>query len=56
MFGDLPPNSRVILFKLLTWDSAMTLYPTSVDPVKAILSTLGCLARAAPASPNPVRT
>jgi hypothetical protein len=52
--GDLPPNSRETFFRFP--DAALVIIlPTSVEPVKATLSTLGCSANGAPASsPNPV--
>ena len=52
--GDLPPNSNEILFKLVIEQFYIINYPTSLDPVNAILSTLGWLTKAAPVSPNPV--
>lgn len=39
MFGDFPPNSKVTLFKFVVAEFFYIKYPTSVDPVKAILST-----------------
>ena len=52
-FGDLPPSSSVTFFRLPVGGPDDRL-PTSVEPVKAILSTSGCAARAAPAiSPEP---
>ena len=55
-FGLLPPNSRVTFFRLPV--AACTIsFPTSVEPVKAILSTSSWAANGAPAvSPNPVTT
>src|ERR1035437_10004888 len=54
--GDLPPSSRETFFKLPAAACKISL-PTSVDPVKAILSTSGCDASAAPAvSPSPGTT
>ena len=46
--GDLPPSSSVTFF---TVSAAvfMMCWPTSVEPVKVILSTLGCLTSASPA-------
>jgi hypothetical protein len=53
--GDLPPSSSETFFRLPAAAWTINL-PTSVDPVKATLSTSGCAAKAAPAvSPNPVR-
>ena len=51
--GDLPPSSsdRRLPDPAVTWRIAR---PTSVEPVKAILSTPGCRTRAAPVSPSPV--
>ena len=49
-FGDLPPSSSVTFFRLPLAASMIRL-PTAVEPVKAILSTSGCAARASPASP-----
>jgi len=56
MFGDLPPSSRVSFFRSLA--AALTIsLPTSVEPVKATLSTPGWLASGAPVvSPKPVTT
>ena len=52
--GDLPPSSKDTFFKLP--DAALVIiFPTSVEPVKATLSTIGCSAKGAPASsPKPV--
>ena len=44
--GLLPPNSKVILLMPAV---LMMCLPTAVEPVKAILSTRGCLIRASPA-------
>src|SRR6267154_6601232 len=54
MFGDLPPSSKETFFELPA--AACTIsFPTSVEPVKAILSTSQFAASAAPAvSPYPV--
>jgi len=54
MTGDLPPSSTVTFFRLPA--AALTISrPTSVEPVKVILSTPGCAASAAPAvGPRPV--
>ena len=50
----MPPNSRVTFFKLLIEEETI-FFPTSVDPVKVILSTSLCFASASPAvSPSPV--
>ncbi len=48
MLGDLPPSSRVTFFRFPAAACTISL-PTSVDPVKAILSTSGWAASAAPA-------
>lgn len=56
ILGDLPPNSKVTLFKLLAVDNYWILYPTAVDPVKATLSTLGCSTKYYPTSPYPDKT
>ena len=48
MLGLLPPSSRVTLFRLDA-ASAWMIFPTSVEPVKATLSTLGWREMAAPA-------
>ena len=56
MLGDFPPSSSETFFRLpvAAWTISR---PTSVDPVKATLSTPGCAAIAAPAvSPKPVTT
>ena len=56
MFGDLPPSSSETFFRLPAAARTMIL-PTSVEPVKAILSTSGCATSGAPASsPKPVTT
>ncbi len=56
MFGDLPPSSRVTFLRFPAAACTISL-PTSVDPVKATLSTIGWAASAAPAvSPKPVTT
>ena len=49
MVGDLPPSSRVTFFRLLWAAEAAMIRPTSVEPVKATLSTSGCDEIAAPA-------
>ena len=55
-FGDLPPSSSVTFFRLPVAAPMMRL-PTAVEPVKAILSTSGCAARASPAiGPGPGTT
>ena len=57
MFGLLPPSSRVSFFRLLAPAAATISLPTSVEPVKATLSTSLCAASAAPAvSPKPGTT
>ncbi len=53
MFAALPPSSSVTFFRLPATTRAMP-RPTSVEPVKATLSTSGCAIRAAPVSPAPV--
>jgi hypothetical protein len=56
MFGDLPPSSSETFLRLPAAAATMS-RPTSVEPVKATLSTCGCAASAAPAvSPKPVTT
>ena len=53
--GDLPPNSRLTRFRLLLAAACITLRPTSVDPVKAILSIPILAVIAAPVgTPGPV--
>ncbi len=47
MFGDFPPSSSEIFFTVLA-AFRMTDLPTSVEPVNAILSTSGLVARYAP--------
>src|ERR1700692_4117310 len=56
MFGDLPPSSSVTFLRSLA--AALTIsLPTSVEPVKATLSTWLCAANGAPQdSPKPVTT
>ena len=57
MFGLLPPSSKVSFFRLLAPEAATISLPTSVEPVKATLSTSPCAASAAPAvSPYPGTT
>lgn len=56
MFGDLPPSSKVVLFKLLFAALALMSCPTSVEPVNAILSTWGWSTKAAPVLPKPGTT
>ncbi len=53
MFAALPPSSRVAFLAVPAIDRAMVL-PTSVEPVKAILSTSGCSTSAWPVRPSPV--
>ena len=56
MLGLLPPNSRLTFFRFPVAALAIS-RPTSVEPVKAILSTPSWAASAAPAvSPKPVTT
>src|SRR5215471_2095096 len=55
-WGDLPPSSRVTLLRFSAAACA-TARPVAVEPVKAILSTPGLLASAAPTSlDSPVMT
>ena len=53
MFAALPPSSSVYfsLFRRLLF---CMIFPTSVDPVNAILSISGCFTNAAPVAPAPV--
>ena len=53
--GDLPPSSSDTRLRLPA-DAFTISCPTSVLPVNATLSTPGCAASAAPASPKPVTT
>ncbi|MNL24289.1 hypothetical protein D3C87_1457170 [compost metagenome] len=54
--GDLPPSSR-LMFLISLAAACMILRPVGTLPVKATLSTYGCLASGAPASrPRPVIT
>ncbi len=53
--GDFPPSSRLSRFPLPAVASRIA-RPTSVEPVKAILSTSGCATSAAPVRPSPVTT
>ena len=54
--GDFPPSSNDTFFKLPE-AAFVIILPTSVDPVNATLSTIGCSASGAPASsPKPVTT
>ena len=53
MFAALPPSSSVS-FVPVPASSRWIALPTSVEPVKAILSTSSCLTSAAPARPSPV--
>lgn len=56
MLALFPPSSRVTLFNPFRDDFYMISRPTSVDPVKATLSTSGWLDKCLPAvSPNPER-
>lgn len=48
MFGLLPPNSRVTVFKLEAAAAFMTIRPTGPEPVKATLRISGCSEMAAP--------
>ena len=51
--GDFPPSSSEIFFPVPAVAARM-MRPTSVEPVKAILSTSGCSTIAAPVRPSPV--
>ncbi len=53
MLAALPPSSRVTFLSVPATARAIAL-PTSVDPVKATLSTSGCETIARPVSPAPV--
>jgi hypothetical protein len=53
MFAALPPSSRVRRVSVPA-SSRWIALPTSVEPVKAILSTSSCLTSAAPVRPSPV--
>ena len=53
MFAALPPSSSVS-FLPVPASSRWIAFPTSVEPVNAILSTPACLTSAAPARPSPV--
>ena len=56
MFGDLPPSSSVV-FLIVLEASCMIRRPTTVEPVKATLSTSGCEASSSPTvEPPPVIT
>ncbi len=55
MFADLPPNSKVIGLRFSLCEFRMTMYPTSVDPVKEILLIPLCVEMYDPVYPNPVR-
>src|SRR5262249_60557798 len=56
MWGDLPPSSSVTVLRLDA-DICTTSRPVTYSPVKAILSTSGCWASAAPAvGPKPGTT
>ena len=55
MKGDFPPSSRDS-FLPLPAVAARISRPTSVEPVKAILSTSGCATSASPVRPSPVMT
>ncbi len=54
-FAALPPSSSVSFLPVPATVLAIAM-PTSVDPVKATLSTPGCATTAAPVSPAPVST
>ena len=53
MLAALPPSSRVSALSVPATARPISL-PTDVEPVKATLSTSGCLTRARPISPGPV--
>ncbi len=53
MLAALPPSSRVTFLPVPATERAICL-PTSVEPVKATLSTPGCSTRARPVAPAPV--
>ena len=53
MFAAFPPSSSVRRFPVPASSRWIDL-PTSVEPVKAILSTSSCLTSAAPVLPSPV--
>src|SRR5436305_359239 len=55
MFGDLPPSSSVTRLSAAPALAPIS-RPTTVEPVKAILSTSGWPTIAAPVSPSPVST
>ncbi len=55
MNGDLPPSSSVSDLPEPAVSSRIR-RPTSVEPVKAILSTSGCLTSISPVAPSPVTT
>ncbi|KAH3682442.1 hypothetical protein WICPIJ_006584 [Wickerhamomyces pijperi] len=48
MFGDLPPNSKVTFFKLVSAALTAIPLPTPVEPVKAIFLINGWAAMASP--------
>ncbi len=51
MTGDLPPSSSDTRFSVSV-AALLIAFPTSVEPVNAILSTPGCVTSAAP-TPSP---
>lgn len=54
--GDLPPSSRVTRFRFDSPAARRMRWPTAEDPVKATLSTSGCMAMCSPqVGPSPVR-
>ena len=53
MNGDFPPSSREIFLWLFAV-AVRIARPTSVEPVKAILSTSACFTNASPVEPSPV--
>ena len=55
MFGDFPPSSSVTRLSARPAFAPIS-RPTTVEPVKAILSTSGWSTSAAPVSPSPVIT
>ena len=54
IFAALPPSSSVTLFLVGATARAM-IFPTSVEPVNAILSIPGWLTMSAPVDPSPVK-
>lgn len=54
MKGDFPPSSSYNRFILFIEQFCITCLPTSVEPVKEILSTRVCFTSSFPVSPSPV--